>query len=256
MNTASTTSTSPPDSRSTSIDHLGRDSSPLQQSPSDTDLVNDILKEINQQTSAAAPTTTPLGLPMQHQHQQQNPEQLNTGSNSGVINANSAHLQQQTNDTAFARQVDPNLNHGLPPANPQQVHGLADTVDTSASSLSPPVDTTGIQPTTPPSFSHTTDPELVRVLTKAQTPSSDNIGFMQSFYNKFDAYRFAKTILLCMLLYVLVSHNRVQTLLCKVPSFCAHATQNLSPVPQLSLTGTVVVAFLIGVSFASADMCL
>ena len=67
--------------------------------PSDSELVNDILQEINQSNAAKQA--------------------------GGVVDANSVTQQQHTNDSAFARQMDPNMNRDIPAVTPQQADNYA-----------------------------------------------------------------------------------------------------------------------------------
>ena len=209
-----------PSERATSIDQLAtappqQQQQQQQQVPpqlamqSDTELVNDILQEINQQPPPA---------------------------NAGTVNANSPQQQQQTNDPAFARQMDTSLQHNLAPTDAEQLQ----TYEAASR---------------PPSLAmHADDEEksVTRDLTAAyEEPASLMNGY--GLFRGFDVVQFAKTILLFMIFYIVISNQHVQTLLCKVPYCCAEVVAGAPVPPRLTFAGTVGVALLAGVAMASVQ---
>lgn len=233
MNTAvaPSTTSAPTDTRSTSLDTLSVPPSALstaspastaststmasQQLPSDSELVNDILQEI---------------------------QQSNAATGGGVVDANTVHQQQQTNDSAFARQMDPNLTHEMPPTS-------ADQLRTYATS-----EQTGMATSAATSATHDTD--LARTLAAAQPVSSgsasDEAGWF-GFLGNLDIIQYAKTILLFMIVYIVVSNSTVQSLLCKVP-FCGVAPAiDAVATPQMSFLGNVGVALVAGILMATVQ---
>ena len=200
-----------PSERATSIDQLA--TAPPQQVPpqlamqSDTELVNDILQEINQQPPA----------------------------NAGTVNANSPQQQQQTNDTAFARQMDTSLQHSLAPTDTEQLQ----TYEAASRPPSLAVD-------------DSEEKSATRDLTATyEEPASLMNGY--GLFRGFDVVQFAKTILLFMIFYIVISNQHVQALLCKVPYCCAEVVADAPVAPRLTFAGTVGVALVAGVAMASVQ---
>lgn len=203
-----------PSERATSIDQLAT-APPQQQQQvppqlamqSDTELVNDILQEINQQPPA----------------------------NAGTVNANSPQQQQQTNDTAFARQMDTSLQHSLAPTDTEQLQ----TYEAASRPPSLAVD-------------DSEEKSATRDLTAAyEEPASLMNGY--GLFRGFDVVQFAKTILLFMIFYIVISNQHVQALLCKVPYCCAEVVADAPIAPRLTFAGTVGVALVAGVAMASVQ---
>lgn len=217
MNTASIS-----ESRSTSIDNLDSapsaaaipDSAAVQQHmPSDSELVNDILQEINQSNAGGG------------------------GTEQATVDANTVTQQQQTNDSAFARQVDTHVNHDLPPTNGNQLQDHASTAPA------------------PLATSETHDTGLARTLAAAETGTGTDTdtGLLGSLGlgGGFDILLFAKTVLLFMIMYIVISNTAVQGLLCKLPYFGTAVAEGAAP--QLSFMGTVVLALVGGVAMAGVQ---
>lgn len=187
--------------------------------PSDSELVNDILQEINQSNAAKQA--------------------------GGVVDANSVTQQQHTNDSAFARQMDPNMNRDIPAVTPQQADNYAAAGKASAT-------TPGTTSTTTSFATASHDPDLARTLAAAQ--SADAAPSLLGGFGGFDVIQYAKTLLLFMIVYIVMSNTNIQQLLCKLPYFCANVAEVTSgSAPQMSFLGTVVVAVFGGVAMASVQ---
>ena len=235
MNAVATSPAPSSDSRSTSIDNLGdtpASTAPVQQlqqqlspqAPSDSELVNDILKEIHQSNQNSG----------------------GGGGNSGIVDANTVQQQQMTNDSAFARQMDPNLTHDIPPTTPQQVQNYADAQQVGGDSDAGTADRNG-------TGSYNTD--LARTLSAAQpidAMTTENDGWF-GFLGNLDIIQYAKTILLFMIVYIVVSNVNVQSLLCKLPYFSIPAVEGAVAAPQMSFLGNVGVALVAGVLMATVQ---
>ena len=237
MNAVATSPAPSSDSRSTSIDNLGdapAATAPVQQlqqqlspqAPSDSELVNDILKEIHQSNQNSGG---------------------GGGGNSGIVDANTVQQQQMTNDSAFARQMDPNLTHDIPPTTPQQVQNYADAQQVGGGSDSGAANRNG---------TGSYDTDLARTLSAAQPidtmTTTENDGWF-GFLGNLDIIQYAKTILLFMIVYIVVSNVNVQSLLCKLPYFSIPAVEGAVAVPQMSFLGNVGVALVAGVLMATVQ---
>ena len=157
------------------------------------------------------------------------------------MNANTVTQQQHTNDSAFARQMDPNLTHEMPPTSTDQLKAYATTEQTGGLSTSV--------------TSHDTD--LARTLAAAQPDritgtSSENAGWF-GFLGNLDIIQYAKTILLFMIVYIVVSHSTVQSLLCKLPFWGVAPAIDAVATSQMSFLGNVGVALVAGVLMATVQ---
>lgn len=68
-----------------------------------------------------------------------------------------------------------------------------------------------------------------------------------------DIIQYAKTILLFMIVYIVVSNVNVQSLLCKLPYFSIPAVEGAVAAPQMSFLGNVGVALVAGVLMATVQ---
>jgi hypothetical protein len=75
----------------------------------------------------------------------------------------------------------------------------------------------------------------------------------KSFWETFDVIQFAKTLLLTMILFILVTNTHTQTLLCKLPYVCTTTLVDGVSKTQLNFIGTVLLAFVSGTILASVQ---
>ena len=169
--------------------------------PTDNELVDDILKEINQNNGDVVGTGA-----------------LN-GDGGGVP---SAEYQQQ---------VDTQIQHNMPPATAQDVHDYQQAE----------IDTATVQ----------SNGEVVlsdgERLLREQSPSATEQP--RGFLGSLDIMQFAKTLLLTMILFIVVTNAHTQSLVCRIPYFC----NVVNGVMQLNFVGTSAIALLCGVVLASVQ---
>jgi hypothetical protein len=167
--------------------------------PTDNELVDDILKEINQNQG----------------------DVVGTGALKGDGGVTSAEYQQQ---------VDTQVQHNLPPATTQDVHDYQQAE----------IDTTTLQ-----SNGEVPVSEGERLLREQSPATEPTRGFLGSL----DLLQFAKTLLLTMILFIVVTNTHTQSLVCRIPYFC----NVVNGVMQLNFVGTSVIALLCGVVLASVQ---
>jgi len=202
------------DSRATSIQQLNETSQPQipsmsqttmssqppqlsmqnaqQHSPTDNELVDDILNEIG--------TTTP---------------QLNQ--------------QIQNTNAELEQHMDTQTKHHLQPSSTQELTDYQDTVSV--------VDTA--------KTSELSDGER---LLRAQATTAP-----KSFFESFDMIQFAKTLLLTMILFIVVTNSFTQKMLCKLPYICSTTMVEGIASTQLNFIGTVLLAFVSGLVLSTAQ---
>ena len=157
--------------------------------PTDNELVDDILKEINQ--------------------------------NHGDGGATSAEYQQQ---------VDSQVQHNMPPASAQDVYDYQQAeIDTATVQSNGEVVSEGER------------------LLREQSPATEHPP--RGFLGSLDLLQFAKTLLLTMILFIVVTNTHTQSLVCRIPYFC----NVVNGVMQLNFVGTSVIALLCGVVLASVQ---
>jgi hypothetical protein len=214
-------SDAPDNTRATSLDQLAKEAPAGSAGPSDTELVNDILNEIQQQ--------------QQRQHQAsesstavQPPLSTPNDRVGGMIAANSAGLQQHTNDTAFARQVDPSINHDISPSATGTLvkEGCRDSHQLSerdgalsrtleAAAAKSESDETSLAAASPsPSSIATAE---AHATTTTQSSNSSLFSSFSGILSRFDIITFVKTFVLCALLFAFATHARVQALFSRIP---------------------------------------
>jgi hypothetical protein len=195
------------------------------------------------QLATAAPTNTnPVtNAPPQQQMQQQgiNPnasdselvkdilQEMQSETNQG------SNVQQTTSDeAAINRQMDPNVhNTVMQPETQQDLQAYAQETNK------------GLELDN--QYGQMPDP--ASLLLKEQHESNAASGW----FSKFSVVEFAKTVLLFMILYIVVSSQFVQGLVCKIPTFCTAVADGVSP--QLNFMGTVVLAFVTGLVMATVQ---
>jgi len=166
--------------------------------PTDNELVDDILKEINQNQG----------------------DVVGTGALNGDGGVASAEYQQQ---------VDSQVQHNLPPATAQDVHDYQQAeIDTATVQSNGEVVSEGER------------------LLREQSPATEQ---PRGFLGSLDLMQFAKTLLLTMILFIVVTNTHTQSLVCRIPYFC----NVVNGVMQLNFVGTSVIALLCGVVLASVQ---
>jgi hypothetical protein len=167
--------------------------------PTDNELVDDILKEINQNHGDVA----------------------GTGALTGDGGATSAEYQQQ---------VDSQVQHNMPPASAQDVYDYQQAeIDTATVQSNGEVVSEGER------------------LLREQSPATEHPP--RGFLGSLDLMQFAKTLLLTMILFIVVTNTHTQSLVCRIPYFC----NVVNGVMQLNFVGTSVIALLCGVVLASVQ---
>lgn len=184
--------------RGTSLDQLNDTSSSTEQpvqtpmhnnTQTDNELVDDILKEINQ----------------------------NQTDGNAAAQYHQPHIDSQT-------------QHNMPPATEQDVQDYQQAeIDTATVQTNGDVVSEGEQ-----------------LLREQSVVDNAPKGFLASF----DGVTFAKTLLLTMILFIVVTNAHTQSLVCKIPSFCSA----VNGVMQLNFVGTSVLALLCGLVMASVQV--
>ena len=176
----------------------GRQVQPVQttmhnNAPSDNDLVDDILNEIN-------------------------------------INHNDA-----TGTAVLEQQMDTNIQHNLPPSTEQDVQDYQHAE----------IDTAVVQTNGEVS-------EGERLLREQSSTAETVIQQPKGFFASFDLMQFAKTLLLTMILFIVVTNVHTQSVVCKIPQLC----NTVNGVMQLNFMGTALLALLSGILLAVAQAVL
>jgi hypothetical protein len=170
----------------------------MQNSQTDNELVDDILKEIN-----------------------------HTQADGG---------QQQPANPEFDQHMDPQVHHNLSPANAQQLNDYHEQQVDSA--------------------------ELAqngRVLSERDTnsllqqPQQQQHAADASRLGGFDIVQFAKTLLLTMILFIVVTNKHVHGLLCKIPYMCTTTIVEGIASSQVNFIGTILMAFVSGLVLSTAQ---
>ena len=177
---------------------------------SDNELVDDILKEINQNQNAEAPTATAT---TEHQTKEASTEDMN--------------------QTTLSMQMDPQVQHNIEPSTAHDLQGYHNT-QVAAS---------------PPELSH--GEKLLHEQHGLLTPIESN-----DMFSSFNIIQFAKTFLLTMMLFIIVTNSYTHTLLCKIPYLCTTTLVNGISNSQLNFAGTMVLASLSGFLVATAQAFL
>jgi hypothetical protein len=131
--------------------------------------------------------------------------------------------------------MDPQINHNLPPPTEQDVQDYQQAeMDTAV------VQTNG----------EVSEGELL--LREQSTAAEADMHRPTSFFASFDLMQFAKTLLLTMILFIVVTNVHTQSILCKIPQLCSTG----NGVMQLNFMGTALLAFMSGIILAVAQAVL
>ena len=202
--------------RSTSLDQL------TTTVPTNTNLVTNAPPQQEMQQQGMNPNASDSELVKDILQEMQSSEN-NLGSN----------IQQTTSDeAALARQMDPNVHNTV--MQPETQQDLRDYAQETNKGLE--LDN---------KYGQMPDP--ASLLLKEQNESTAAAGW----FSKFSVVEFAKTVLLFMILYIVISSQFVQGLVCKIPTFCTAVVDGGSP--QLNFMGTVVLAFVTGLVMATVQ---
>lgn len=152
-----------------------------------------------------------------------------------ILNEIGTPTQQfQDTNAALAQQMDTQTKHNLQPSSTQELTDYQDTVDVSVADV--------------PKSSTLTDGERP-LLTQTTTAP-------KSFFESFDMIQFAKTLLLTMILFIVVTNSFTQKMLCKLPYVCSTTLTDGVASTQLNFIGTVLLAFLSGLVLSTTQAFL
>ena len=195
------------------------------------------------QLASAGPTNTNpvINAPPQQDMQGINPnatdselvkdilQEMQSDTNSGSNN------QQTTSDeAALARQMDPNVhNTAMQPETQQDLQAYAQETNKGLELEN--------------QYGQMPDPASLLM----KEPHATTVT--KGWFSNFSVVEFAKTVLLFMILYIVVSSQFVQGLVCKIPTFCTVVAEGVTGSPQLNFMGTVVLAFVTGLVMATVQ---
>lgn len=199
---------------------------------------------LDQLTTAVSSGTNPvLNTPPQQEMQQQgiNPNASDSELVKDILkemhsdNNPGSNIQQTTSDEAsLARQLDPNVHNTV--MQPETQQDLQAYVQETNKSLE---------------FEnqHGQMPDPASLLLNNKHEAITNTGW----FSNFSVVEFAKTVLLFMILYIIISSQFVQGLVCKIPTFCTVVTDGIVSSPKLNFMGTVILAFVTGLVMATVQ---
>ncbi len=147
------------------------------------------------------------------------------------INTANASTEEKGESSEFAQHMDNTTTHALQPSSPQDLKDYQNKVDVAES--------------------QNTLSEGERLL-RAQRQTTEPKSFLESF----DMIQFAKTLLLTMILFIVVTNSHTQKLLCKLPFICTTTMVEGVASTQLNFMGTILMAFLCGLVLSSAQAFL
>ena len=151
-------------------------------------------------------------------------QEMQTG-NSGTISSESS------NQAGLARQLDSNVHDGGgSPAHDNTPQPASTDKDAAKSAHQAPETAT------------LTQADANHGLATQNTQQQVKQGF--------NLIEFVKTALLFMILYIVLSHSTVQSLLCKISAFCTPVAEGTLAQPGLNFMGTVTIAFVAGLIMA------
>lgn len=146
-------------------------------------------------------------------------------------------INQNQNDTtggaAFEQQMDTQTQHNIAPATEQDVQDYQQAEMETAV-----VQTNG---------EVSEGERLLREQSAAAVVEKPT-----SFFGSFDILQFAKTLLLTMILFIVVTNAHTQSVVCKIPQLCS----TVNGVMQLNFMGTGILALLCGIVLAVAQALL
>jgi hypothetical protein len=175
----------------------------MQNSQTDNELVDDILKEINH--------TQVDGGQQQQQQQQQHPT-----------------------NPEFDQHMDPQVHHNLPPGNAQQLNDYHEQqVDSAELAQNGRV--------------------LSDSLQQQQQATEATEATEASRFEGFSIVQFAKTLLLTMILFIVVTNKHVQGFLSNIPYMCTTTIVEGVTSSQVNFMGTVLMAFASGLVLATTQ---
>lgn len=196
------------------------------------------------QLSSAVPTSTSpvTNAPPQQEMQQQgiNPN----ASDSELVKDILQEMQSETNpgsnnqlatsdEAALARQIDPNVhNTVMQPETQQELQAYAQETNKGLELEN----------------QHGQMPDPASLLMREPLDTTASKGW----FSNFSVVEFAKTVLLFMILYIVISSQFVQGLVCKIPTFCRPVTEGMAG-SQLNFLGTVILAFVSGLVMATVQ---
>ena len=154
-------------------------------------------------------------------------QEMQTG-NSGTISSDAS------NEAGLARQLDSNVhNESTSPTHDETPQSPSNAKDLPQS----------LQHV--PEKAKLTDPDVAQGLSTQNNQKPVKQGF--------NLIEFVKTILLFMILYIVLSHSTVQSLLCKISAFCTPVSEGALAQPSLNFMGTVTIAFIAGLIMAAVQ---
>ena len=178
---------------------------------------------LDQLNDASPSAEQPVQAPMHNNTQTDNElvDDILNEINQNQADGNAASQYQQ--------QMDAQTQHKMPPATEQDVQDYQQAeIDTATVQTNGDVVSEGEQ-----------------LLREQSVVDNAPKGFLASF----DGMTFAKTLLLTMILFIVVTNVHTKSLVCKIPSFCSA----VNGVMQLNFVGTSVLALLCGLVLASAQ---
>lgn len=147
------------------------------------------------------------------------------------INTANTPTEEKGESSEFAQHMDNTTTHALQPSSSQDLKDYQNKVDVAES--------------------QNTLSEGERLL-RAQRQTTEPKSFLESF----DMIQFAKTLLLTMILFIVVTNSHTQKLLCKLPFICTTTMVEGVASTQLNFMGTILMAFLCGLVLSSAQAFL
>lgn len=152
--------------------------------------------------------------------------EINTANTPSQSNAD-----EKVESSEFTQHMDNTTSHALQPSSSQDLQDYQNKVDIAES--------------------QDTLSEGERLL-RAQRQTTEPKSFLESF----DMIQFAKTLLLTMILFIVVTNSHTQKLLCKLPFICTTTMVEGVASTQLNFMGTILMAFLCGIVLSSAQAFL
>lgn len=195
------------------------------------------------QLTAAPTTTSPVtNAPPQQEMQQQgiNPNASDSELVKDILqemqsetNPGSNNQQTTSDEAALARQMDLNVhNTVMQPETQQELQAYAQETNKGLELEN----------------QHGQMPDPASLLLREPHETTAPKGW----FSNFSVVEFAKTVLLFMILYIVVSSQFVQGLVCKIPTFCTAVADGVVG-PRLNFMGTVVLAFVTGLVMATVQ---